>query len=106
MSAFDDAADVLFADDNFALDALWYAGGIGAGFAVRVLKAAPDETFQFGQSAAVAASPRIRVLKSAVDSPKRGDTVRTTIDSVLFEIVAPPKLDTRRLIWTCDAVER
>jgi hypothetical protein len=106
MGAFDDAAEVIFADENLALDALWYTGGIGAGFAVRVLKAAPDETLQFGQSHVVASAPRIRVLKSAVAYPKKGDTVKTVLDGVTYEIASPPKLDTRRLVWTCDAVER
>lgn len=104
MSAFDDAADALFADGNLALDALWYVGGVGAGLAVRVLKAAPDETLQFGQSRVVASAPRIRVQKSAAWSPKKGDTV--SIAGVVFEIAAPPKLDSRGLAWTCDAVER
>lgn len=106
MSAFDDAAEALFADDNLAFDALWYTGGIGAGLAVRVLKAAPDETFQYGQSSAIASFARIRVLGSAIASPKRGDTVRITITGALFEIVAPPKRDPRGLSWMCDAVER
>ena len=42
MSAFTSAVDMLFADPNIGEDALWKAGGIGAGVAVRIIRKSPD----------------------------------------------------------------
>jgi hypothetical protein len=50
MSAFTSAVDMLFADSNIGEDALWKAGGIGAGVAVRIIRKSPDRMAEFGDS--------------------------------------------------------
>ena len=43
MNAFATAMNVIFADANMAVDALWFAGGTGPGIVVRVIRKSPDE---------------------------------------------------------------
>ncbi|WP_420848242.1 head-tail joining protein [Prosthecomicrobium hirschii] len=42
--------DALFADPNIGEDALWKAGGVGAGVAVRIIGKSPDRMSEFGES--------------------------------------------------------
>ena len=43
MNAFATAMNVIFADGNMAVEAIWFAGGTGPGVAVRVIRKSPDE---------------------------------------------------------------
>ena len=53
MDAFTSAIDALFADPNIGEDALWKAGGVGLGVAVRIIRKSPDRMAEFGESRAV-----------------------------------------------------
>jgi hypothetical protein len=103
-AAFVAAIDAIFRDGNVAENALWRAGGVGGGTAVRVIRKSPDEVVGFGDSRAVLPTVMIDVRRSDVAEPASGDTVE--IDSELFEIVAAPTLDSLRLVWTCEAASR
>jgi hypothetical protein len=101
VDAFTAATDGLFADPNIATDAVWRAGGVGVGTAVRVVTRRPDQVVGFGDSRAVQPTLLIDVRRSEVAEPASGDTVE--IDGELFEIIAAPIIDSVRLVWTCEA---
>ena len=63
-----------FRDANVAEDAIWRAGGLGNGIAVRVVRKSPDEVVGFGSSRAVMATVKIDLRTSEVASPAAGDT--------------------------------
>lgn len=101
MDAFAVATDVLFADPNIAVDAIWRAGGAGTGTAVRVVTRGPDQVIGFGDSRAVLPTLLIDVRRSEVAEPASGDTVE--IDGETFEVISSPTIDSLRLVWTCEA---
>lgn len=101
MTAFAAAIDDLFADPNIARDAIWRAGGAGAGISVKVVTRRPDQVIGFGDSRAVLPTMLIDVRRSEVSAPATGDTVE--IESEMFEVIAVPTIDSLRLVWTCEA---
>jgi len=101
MTAFAAAIDDLFADPNIAHDAIWRAGGAGAGISVKVVTRRPDQVIGFGDSRAVLPTMLIDVRRSEVSDPATGDTVE--IESEMFDVIATPTIDSLRLVWTCEA---
>jgi hypothetical protein len=101
MDAFVAATDALFADPNIARDAVWRAGGVGAGTSARVITRRPDQVVGLGDSRAVLPTTLIDVRRSEVSEPATGDIVE--IDGDLFEIIATPTADGLGLVWTCEA---
>lgn len=101
MDAFAAAIDALFADPNIARDALWRAGGEGAGVVVRIITKRPDQAASFGDSRVMLPAILVDVRRSQVATPTTGDTVE--IDAEIFEIIATPVTDSLRLVWTCEA---
>lgn len=53
IDAFASAIEARFADPNIGEDALWKAGGVGAGVAVRIIRKSPDRMAEFGDSRSV-----------------------------------------------------
>jgi hypothetical protein len=104
MAAFASAIDVLFADPSLATDALWRAGGTDPASAVRVIIRQPDEIANFGESRVIMSTVLFDVRRSDISLPAEGDTCE--IDGTVFEIIAEPRADALRLIWTCEAKER
>jgi hypothetical protein len=100
-AAFGAAIDAIFRDANVAEDALWRAGGVGGGVAVRVVRKSPDEVVGFGSSRAVLPTVLVDVRASEVASPAAGDTVEVGGD--LFDIIGTPTRDSLGLAWTCEA---
>jgi hypothetical protein len=100
-AAFGAAIDAIFRDANVAEDAIWRAGGLGNGIAVRVVRKSPDEVVGFGSSRTVMATVLIDVRVSEVASPASGDTAEISGD--LFEIIGTPLRDALGLVWTCEA---
>lgn len=100
LSAFSEAIDAIFADENVAEDAIWRAGGAGAGVPVRVIRKSPDEIASFGASRAILLSVIVAVRGSEVASPASGDKVQ--IGTVVFEIIAEPRRDSLGLVWECE----
>jgi hypothetical protein len=103
-AAFGAAIDAIFRDANVAEDAIWRAGGVGDGVAVRVVRKSPDEVVGFGSSRAVVATVLIDVRVSEVASPASGDTAE--IDGDMFEIIGTPVRDALGLVWICEASAR
>lgn len=102
-AAFAAAIDAIFRDGNIAEDALWRAGGLGSGQAVRIVRKSPDEVVGFGSSRAVIVTVLIDVRVSEIASPATGDTVE--IAGELFEIIGTPVRDGLGIVWTCEASE-
>jgi hypothetical protein len=100
-AAFGAAIDAIFRDANVAEDAIWRAGGVGDGVAVRIIRKSPDEVVGFGSSRTVMATVLIDVRVSEVASPASGDTAE--IDGDVFEIIGTPAGDGLGLVWTCEA---
>ena len=100
MSAFAAAISAIFRDRNMAHDALYRAGGGGAGVPVRVIKRAPDRFANFGEGRFVAEAILIDVRISEVEQLERGDTFE--IGAELFEVRSDPVRDSEQLIWAAD----
>ena len=104
LSAFSEAIDVVFTDDNVTEDAVWRVGGTGVGVPVRVIRKSPNEIASFGASRAILPSVIIAVRGSEVATPASGDTVQ--IDAIAFDVIAEPRRDSLGLVWECEAAAR
>lgn len=96
MTAFDDATVDLFADPNIACDALYKAGGSGAGVpGVRLIFWDADEQDPFAVSGAIVRNASGSVQLSQVALPAVGDTFGFTLKgvAVVYRIKARPKFD-------------
>jgi len=100
MTAFATAMNVIFADRNMAVDALWFAGGVGPGVPCRVIRKSPDEITPFGAGRILSETTRLDARVADMPWPAPDDLINIGIES--FVIQGEPKLDRERLIWTLD----
>jgi len=100
MTAFSTAMNVIFADRNMAVDALWLAGGVGPGVVVRVIRKSPDEITPFGAGRILTETTRLDARIADLPTPASGDLINIGLESFILQ--AEPKLDRERLIWTLD----
>ena len=100
MTAFAIAMTVIFADRNMAVDALWLAGGVGPGVAVRVIRKSPDEITPFGAGRILSETTRLDARVADMPWPAPEDLINIGLES--FIIQGEPKLDRDRLIWALD----
>ena len=98
MNAFATAINIIFADANMALEALWFAGGTGPGVAVRVIRKSPDEVTPFGAGRILSETTQIDARVAAMPTPASGDVIRIGLEDFILQ--GEPKLDRERLIWT------
>ena len=98
MNAFATAMNVIFADANMAVDALWFAGAIGPGVAVRVIRKSPDEITPFGAGRILSETTLLDARVADMPTPAPGDLVRIGTEDFILQ--GEPKLDRERLIWT------
>ena len=91
MDAFASAIDTLFADPNIGEDALWKAGGIGAGVAVRIIRKSPDRMAEFGESRAVLPTVGLDIRCSQATTITKGDLI--LIGAETFTIIGEPMSD-------------
>ena len=98
MNAFATAMNVIFADANMAVDALWFAGGTGPGVAVRVIRKSPDEITSFGAGRIMSETTVLDARVADMPTPAAGDQIRLGLEDFLVQ--GEPKLDSERLIWT------
>lgn len=98
MNAFATAMNVIFADRNMAVDALWFAGGTGPGVAIRVIRKSPDEITPFGAGRILSETTMLDARVADMPNPLPGDLIR--IEAEDFLVQGEPKLDRERLIWT------
>jgi hypothetical protein len=101
VNAFATAVDVLFADPNLAVDAVYRAGGADPGMPARVIVRQPDRTGTFGETRVVTETLLIDVRVSEVAAPTEGDTF--DVGGVLYVIQGAPIRDSERLVWTVEA---
>ena len=98
MNAFATAMNMIFADRNMAVDAIWFAGGTGPGIAIRVIRKSPDEITPFGAARVLSETTQLDARVADMPTPASGDLIR--IGSEDFILQGEPKLDRERLIWT------
>ena len=98
MNAFATAINVIFADANMAVAALWFAGGTGPGVAVRVIRKSPDEITPFGAARIMSETTVSEARVADMPTPAAGDLIRIGPEDFLLQ--GEPKLDRERLIWT------
>ena len=98
MNAFATAMNMIFADRNMAVDAIWFAGGTGPGIAIRVIRKSPDEITPFGAARVLSETTQLDARVADMPTPASGDLIR--IGSEDFILQGEPKLDHERLIWT------
>jgi len=101
MTAFAIATDILFTDPHLSLEAVYRAGGAGAGQPVRVIRRAPDRLANFGEGRFVTESVLLDLRISDVAELAEGDTLE--IEGVFYEIRSKPLRDSERLIWAAEA---
>ncbi len=102
IDAFSSAIDALFADPNIGEDALWMAGGVGAGVAVRIIRKSPDRMAEFGDSRAVLPTVGIDIRRSQAATIAEGDLI--VIGAETFKIIGEPMGDALRLVAACETV--
>ena len=98
MNAFATAMNVIFADANMAVAALWFAGGTGPGVTVRVIRQSPDEITPFGAARILSETTLLEARVADMPTPAPGDLIRLGLEDFLIQ--GEPKLDRERLIWT------
>jgi hypothetical protein len=98
MSAFATAMNVIFADANLAVDALWFARGTGPGIVVRVIRKSPDEVSPFGAGRILSETTQLDARVADMPTPASGDLIRIGLEDFILQ--GEPKLDRERLIWT------
>jgi hypothetical protein len=91
IDAFASAIDALFADSNIGEGALWKAGGVGAGVAVRIIRKSPDRMAEFGDSRAVLPTVGIDIRCSQAPTIAEGDLI--VIGAETFKIISEPMRD-------------
>jgi hypothetical protein len=100
MTAFAAAVDLLFADPNIGRDAIWRAGGAGAGVPVRVVFRAPDVANNFGGGRFVAAGRFVDIRISEAPGLASGDTFE--IGTASYIVQGEPLADEYNLIWSAE----
>jgi len=100
MTAFAIAMTAIFADRNMAVNALWLAGGVGPGVAVRVIRKSPDEITPFGAGRILSETTLLDARIADLPTPAPGDRINIGLESFILQ--GEPKLDRERLIWTLD----
>ena len=96
-TAFAAAIDVLFADPNLAIDAVYRAGGADPGVPVRVILRRPDRIGEFGETRIVAETVVIDVRVSDVAAPAEGDTIEAGRHGLRHPGRADPRCRAARL---------
>ena len=102
IDAFASAIDALFADPNIGEDALWKAGGVGAGVAVRIIRKSPDRMAEFGDSRAVLPTVGIDIRRSQSATITEGDLI--LIGAETYRIIGEPMGDALGLIFTVELI--
>lgn len=103
MTAFDVAADFLFADLNLASDATYRVGGVGAGVPIRAARRAPDDMASFREGRFATDTVRLDLRVSDAPNLAPGDTIQ--IGGTVYEVRAEPMRDPLRLFWTAEVRE-
>lgn len=98
--AFQTTIDVLFADSNIGIEAIYTAGG-GSPVLVRVVARRGDSITGFGEAKLWSETQRFDLRVSEVTAPRPGN--RIEIDGEAFLIQGEPVRDPERLLWNIEA---
>lgn len=101
MNAFAAANDLLFEDDNLGLDALWRAGGSGAGVSLRIVRSEPDRAIDWRETRLNVATVLIDVRMSEIEVLSRGDTF--DVGGAVYVVTGDPRRDDLQLTWQAEA---
>ena len=99
MSAFAVAVDMLFADPNLGVEAIYTSDG-GTPRLIRVVTRRADDVTSFGGARLWSETTRLDLRVAEVPTPRPGD--RIEVDGEGFLIQGEPVRDTERLVWTVD----
>jgi hypothetical protein len=99
MDAFSAAIEMLFADPNIGVEAIYTSDG-GTPVLVRAVVRRPDEVTSFGDARLWSETTRVDLRVAEVSNPRPGD--RIDIDAEAFLIQGEPVRDRERLVWTVD----
>ena len=99
MNAFAAAIEMLFADPNIGVEAIYTSDG-DAPVVVRAVVRRPDEVTDFGDARLWSETTRIDLRVAEVPNPRPGE--RIEIDGEAFLIQGEPARDRERLVWTVD----
>ena len=99
MNAFATAIEMLFADPNIGVGAIYTSDG-GAPVLVRAVARRADEVTNFGDARLWSDTTRVDLRVAEVPNPRPGD--RVEIEGGAFLIQGEPVRDRERLIWTVD----
>ena len=97
MTAFADALEVLFADNNIAVE-IWYRDGAGTFTRARGILRRPDEITEFGAARLLSDTTRIDVRVADIPNPRPQEQI--LIGDETFLIEGEPRRDRERRIWT------
>lgn len=104
IDAFASAIDALFADPNIGEYALWKAGGVGAGVAVRIIRKSPDRMAEFGESRAVLPTVGIDIRRSQAATINEGDLIIITEQAL--RVISEPVAESSKLILTVECIKQ
>ena len=99
MTVFAAAIEMLFADLNIGVEAIYTSDG-GAPVLVRVVARRADAVSEFGDARLWSETTRIDLRVAEVPNPRPGD--RIEINTEAFLIQGEPVHDRERLVWTLD----
>ena len=99
MSAFDLAANTLFADTNMASPAT-FVPQIGSPLSIRVIIAAPDDYHKIGVS--VIDAPTQRLAVKVADCPVIAQGDQFIINGITYTVQGEPRREELQLIWDVD----
>jgi hypothetical protein len=94
------AIDVLFADPNLGVDAIYRPGGADPGTIVKAIVRQPDRIGTFGETRIASETTIFDIRTSEVAAPAEGDTIE--MSGTVYVIQGEPIRDAERLIWTLE----
>jgi hypothetical protein len=100
-SAFAAAINVLFADPNLGVNAVYRAGGSGEAITLRAIVRQPDRVGTFGETRIATETTIFDIRTSEVAAPAEGDTIE--MNGGVYVIQGEPIRDAERLVWTLEA---
>ena len=99
MNAFAAAIEMLFADPNIGVEAIYTSDG-GAPVLVRAVARRGDAVSEFGDARLWSDTTRVDLRVAEVPNPRPGDRVEIEVGAFLIQ--GAPVRDRERLIWTVD----
>jgi hypothetical protein len=97
-SAFATALDVLFANPNLGVNAIYRTGGANPGTTLRAIIRQPDRVGIYAETRIATETTIVDIRASDIKAPAEGDTIE--MDGTVYIIQGEPLRDAERLVWT------